>query len=193
MRTRRSFRGRSRSNPRKSLWITANRSGTAAAIASTAPNSFTVVKWGLNFGAIQDGLGQSFPPNVGMEDPTLARVRGSFSLAANFGAGGDWFDFRVGIIKVGYQQSTAAEMPNPLTEYSDDWLWYKSISGIASAGVGSLWNAAGSTFFEIDAKSKRRLVEGDDLAFVLANHANSRVSVYCHFSLRALFLGARRV
>lgn len=183
---------RFRSNPRKSLWLTASRSGIDAQIASIAPGAAVVSKFNYNFGTVNLTNFGPGAPVIGMEDPTLTRIRGSFSLAANFGAGGDWFDFRVGIIPVGYIQATAAEMPNPYDEASDSWLWYKTISGISSAGVGSLWNAAGSQYFEVDAKSKRRLQEGDDLAFVMVNHPNSQVNVYCHYCVRLLVQGARK-
>jgi len=115
---------------------------------------------------------------------TVRRIRGTVYTKAGEAAS---YHGAIGAFVANSRAVTAgvASLLDPVTDVGDDaWFWYQSFHGGGTATPGSAGDQGGQVW-EIDSKAMRRVDDGFEIVFVVAN-ATAATDFSVALSLRAL-------
>jgi len=153
-----------------------------AAIVNTAPTALAA----NSFSLLTSLTGADLSPII---PSTLVRIRGQIMMQSDQDT---THEAQIGSLGIAIVQDVAraaggASLPDPFLDAGDDtWLYWTSLMSAGERGAGTV---VGSVPFsvDLDAKSMRKIVDGDALIVMLANH-NPTTGIFVAFQARFLFL-----
>jgi len=120
---------------------------------------------------------------------TLVRIRGEIMMRSDQSAADEQ---QIGSLGIGVVQDVAriagaASLPDPLLDAGDEvWLYWQSLLSAGETGAGTVIGSTPKTY-TIDSKAMRKVVDGESLVVMVANHAAGH-GFKIAFQARFLFL-----